>query len=415
MRRPSSLAIQRPDPQVVGALLLAILLTGCGPATVPSPTVAPVEPTTGFQSSMPASAPPTRGATLGGSVPPTSDATWQGLDVASIADGPVGIDAVVTWSGGVLAFDATGDSGPMRGWLSRDGRSWIEVPAGTFGAEITVLAAASGDVLVAIAEGAAGTPTEYRSTDGVAWTASTPVELGSLGPVSLAGGSHGFVAVIDGVPDHLVFSRDGETWAVEQLPGTGTIGVGPVAAVTDGFVAVGDVTSAAADTDAISVVSSQPVDHPAAWLSVDGMTWSPATIAHPLEGGFVSVAVGRGGLVAIAASGGAPGLATFWQSPDGRSWTPSSGDPFGVVANGEGLGSVRGEFWGDGTRILGYDTGSDGSELQLSTSVDSVHWTRLALGGALPDIPAYDLIPFLLRDGILIAAPRMTWLGQALP
>ncbi len=84
--------------------------------------------------------------------------------------------------------------------------------------------------------------------------------------------------------------------------------------------------------------------------------------------------------------------------------------PLGTRASGEGVGSLTGEFIGDGTRILAWGVPGDAGgppEYWLSSGGGS--WTRLALNGSGAGAVADanndgPYTPVLLRDGILFSA-----------
>ena len=251
-------------------------------------------------------------------------------------------------------------SGPAV-WRSTDGRTWERVhvdlgPAAidTFIDPIAAITAGpDGYVMVGHAvDYAASGPnlparaTAWASRDGVAWTRATDNEDMDVGPC------------ID----------TGET------PSCG--GMHAVVATGTGFAAVGEVRTG---------IDGQP-PQPAAWTSLDGLTWTRATVTGPGGeetvdgGGFLSgVAAGDSGLVAVGAdcrpdcTGGIVGT-----SIDGSAWTITrltGGAPLkGVATTGStvfALGAVDGDV-------------GRAADLQLWRSDNGGAWQRVT---GLPPIP----------------------------
>lgn len=374
----------------------------------PSPTVGPsiVGRSTAPAPSPSASPSPTPTLPLpSGSVPPISTAPWTGLRLGPLKGGPLSASSVVAWSGGYLALGQPTGISPLPAWVSRNGRSWVQLPTDTFPAASSTLAAPWADGIVVAIESATGDRTIWRSTDGVTWTSSPLSQMRVARDSDLAGSPRGTVAVLDGPPSRLSFTRDGAAWRTMSLPGSPALRVQGVAALADGFVAVGD----AGANDA-----GRTPESPVAWWSADGVHWNLAAVqAHPGDG-FYSAQAGRSGLVASSTTVGAvPGLGSFWTSPDGRSWKVSAADPLDVFGEGEGMGSAAGDFSGDGTRLLGYGTRAAGGPPEYWVSFDANHWTRLALTGDSAAAAAGQTAPFLLRDGVLFSGEHGSWFGTA--
>ncbi len=360
------------------------------------------------QSASPSASPsPTPTPTLAlpsGSVPPVSSASWTSLHVVPLVGGPSGQTvSVTTWSGGYLALGQQSDQGPLPAWISHDGRNWVELPAGTFGAAIVALAAPCGDSVVVATQSFAGETTVWHSTDGVNWTSSPSDPMRVNRDSDLAGDHTGAVAILNTSPYRIAFSSDGITWQTVSLPGNSSSSVQGVAAFGAGFVAVGE--------------AGTTPNSPAAWWSADGLHWTAAAVQADPGDAFIDVHAASSGLVAISHDGYVPGRTTFWTSPDGRSWKVSTADPLGVVGPGvaEGAGA-NGLFVGDGTRLLGYGIRTAGGPTEDWISFDGTHWTRLALTGDTAAASGGDVIPFLLRDGVLFSGfgsfPGL-WLGSA--
>jgi hypothetical protein len=411
---------------VVALIALTLRFTQT-PAPV-TPGGSPTPSATSSSSAAPTSTPaPT--PTPGPTVPPVSTTAWAGLTVTALPT-PVPVQpAVIPWSGGYLAIGAEAQNGPDRGWLSRDGRAWTELPASTFGFDATTGdtlfngATACGDrVLVEIdhvTPDGSGTVTLWSSSDGTTWT-QTSFHNDSRGTLV----AHGSVAVADtetggGAANGtaLLVSTDCATWQRVSLPGPAVAQITDLAVNATGFVAVGWSGDQASTTA-----------KPLAWYSTDGQQWSAAAITGGHTGeGFFQVSAGAGGLIALSTTPGlTPGTERFWSSSDGRTWAVSTADPFGTVQQGEGVGSPAGSFVGDGNRLLAYGrpgtSANDDSpgQNEYFVSADGVHWAKLAIAGpAATDLLANQYpVPSLMRDGVLFLGSSTTviaWFGTATP
>jgi hypothetical protein len=351
-------------------------------------------------STPPASATPSPSQPVS-TVPPISTAAWSGLNVHELVGAPA-ISMIVPWSGGYVAIGQTSTAGPLRAWLSVDGRAWTELPATTFGLDdptnntfVVAGTACAAGVLVGT-EDASGQDFLWASRDGRTWSHDVAPWGGR---VSMAGGSGGAVATTGSGPA-IEFTSDCASWQRVTLAGLSTVQVTAVAAFGDGYVAL----------DASSPDTSQP--H--AWWSTDGQHWSSATVQHAPGDQFTQVLAGASGLAATSHAGGTPGRETMWTSSDGHAWNISTADPFGVRAGGEGVGDPAGSFTGDGTRLLGWGTNGDAvgpAEYWLSS--DGQHWTKLAIAGNEPTSSVGGLQAFVMRDGVLFSTDSGSWFGDA--
>ncbi len=413
---------------VVAIIALTLRFTQTPVPVTPggSPTPSATSSASGTPAPSPTLAPSPSG--LGGSVPPISTTAWTGLDVQAISGLPAQVN-VIPWSGGYLAFGmTTTQTSSNRGWISRDGRSWQQLPDATFGFDdptgntlLNSASACGAGVLVETVDGNGDTPGNvylWYSTDGTTWTRST---FHNDGTGQLAANASGVIADAEtggpaaaGGPMVLDFSSDCTTWHKVTLPGTGWF-QGDLAATSSGFVALGYTVPAGAG-------DAKPV----AWYSADGQQWSAATIsgAHPGDG-FFQVSAGAAGFIALSTTPGlTPGTERFWSSTDGRSWAVSTADPFGTVQQGEGSGSPAGSFLGDGSRLLAYGrpetspaSESPGQD-EYFVSADGVHWTKLAISGAgaTAMLAGQPPAPSLMRDGVLFSSDSTSaWFGTAIP
>lgn len=399
---------------IVSGLIIAVALAACSPST-------PVPNASAGTTVRPTQPPPTATATpqssLSGSVPETILGTWHRITVSTLVGGPAGAESVVAWAGGYAALGAFGLDLPMRGWISRDGRSWIELPTVTVAGMSDAIAAPLGSGLLILGTDPSGVLLEARSSDGVTWSSSRVQPLKLARVRSLAGGERGAVAVVESSSNTLMASSDGVSWASVTLPGPGQFDVQDVAATRAGFIAVGSVIPPAAATG-IVLAASRPIPiWPAAWSSTDGRTWSQVDVPRDLQGEFGDVEVGASGLIAGSFCCGAPGLYSRWASGDAVHWRPTLADPLGTGLQGEGAGSANGLFSGDGSRLLVYGS-SDANAMrppEFWTSLDGMAWTQLELNGDASVALAADPTPFLLRDGVLLVGRSQVWYGAASP
>ena len=410
---------------VVALIALTLRFTQTPALVTPggSPT-----PSASATSSAAPTATPAPTPTTGPTVPPLSTTAWTGLTVAALTSPAPLQSQVVRWSGGYLAIGSETTNGPQRVWLSRDGRSWTELPASTFGLDDptgnTLFNAATGcgdRVLVEIdvtTPSGSGTVSLWSSSDGTTWSQAS-FHNDSRGTLV----ARGSVAVADtetggAAPNGtaLLVSTDCATWQRVALPGPAVAQITDLAVNANGFVAVGWSGDQASTTA-----------KPLAWYSSDGQQWSAATIrGAQTDEGFFQVSAGAGGLIALSTNPGlTPGGERVWASSDGRSWAVTSADPFGTIQQGEGVGSPAGSFVGDGSRLLAYgrpgtSPASDtAGQAEYFVSTDGVAWTRLAVSG--PDATAMLAdqypVPTLMRNGILFSSGSAAtdWFGTAMP
>ena len=367
-----------------------------GASTTTATSTTPTVPPSG-RSASPAPTPSLPESS--GSVPPASDSTWTGLQLQVLDGGPGGANSVVAWSGGYVAIGSMSSFSPsVPAWLSRDGRTWVQLPAGTLGPPgVFAMASPVADgLIVAITSDSADT-TVWHSVDGTSWTSSPAPPMRLLDAGDLAGNANGVVAVLQGLRGGLTFSPDGVTWQTVSLPGSSEYRVQAVTAFGTGFVAVGGVTSAGL---------------PVAWWSMDGSHWT-LTDVHGYPGtGFVDVRAAGGGLVALSSTAQVPGQALFWSSASGRSWAPSTANPLGILKAGPANSSVNGMFSGDGTRLIVHGTLTPDIHTGYWVSLNGTDWTKLALTGATAAAISGQAMPFLLRDGVLFVGQSI-WIGTA--
>ena len=221
-------------------------------------------------------------------------------------------------------------------WTSADGTGWEASTPESSGEDEGMAAATRTDDGV-VAVGRVGAVDEAdaavwtRSGDG--WVLATPPAMGgdheqwafdvTSGPGGLlvAGGEN----VWGEIRPRLWFSADGAEWATVDggpggpFDGTGEESVRAIAAVGDGFVAVGYRT---VDNEQDGLV----------WYSPDGETWEEVdapNLRGPGRQQVLSLAAYDGGLVAGGMSdltGDGQGDPVVWRSVDGRTWDPINGE-----------------------------------------------------------------------------------------
>ncbi len=373
--------------RLIGVLLLALLLAGCGPTPRPSaspartdgasvPTSSPKPSASPIPSTLPSPIPtalpsPTARAEpsspgKGGfvtPVPPDMDKVWTGIRWRKVAaDAPLAhVLSVTRWPGG---FVATGDLAVTDGkarskvWVSTDGQTWRLLDGGTFGTRgVVVGVAPTADGVVALTlqserydgEEEPGRPVTdpeqwsltgpwqtWTSTDGRLWIAHPgpdfTVPAGMTGradthPTLLAGSGSDVVALtLAGQP--LAFSRDGIEWetaSLDAFPG-GPAGweAADITAFAPGFVSLG--------------VSP---DGDRAIASADGQTWTSTKLPGPCGPGALTV--GPAGLIASFDVGDPHTPKTIWcSSLDGRAWRRLPGIPPLGYAKGASAQECRG-------------------------------------------------------------------------
>jgi hypothetical protein len=407
---------------VVALIALTLRFTQTPVPVTPggSPTPSATSTTSAGPSATPVPSPSTG---LGGTVPPVSTTAWTGVTVQALTGAPVSITNLFSWSGGYLAIAQPDPNAAQTAWLSRDGRTWTQLPASTLGLDsvpfpdgISVTAgSACGSGLIVSTQDTAGHNTVWSSGDGTTWTKVTLPGA----PIQFAATSSNAVAVTtsgsgsSGTTSTVYDSSDCSNWAKVALPGPAGGSASVVAAFNGGFVAAGGV----------GPIDGGPTTKPLAWWSTDGQHWTAATVPSSPGFAFDELFAGPGGLLAETTDPGVtPGTTKLWTSSDGLTWKPQpdSFDPLGVQSTGEGVGNPNGSFAGDGARlrVFGNTTFAGTVPNQLWTSADAVHWTQVAVAGpegATVLDPARDMQAFLMRDGVLFSDATDSWFGTSAP
>ncbi|HEX2756767.1 MAG TPA: hypothetical protein VHM48_14955 [Candidatus Limnocylindrales bacterium] len=399
----ATLAFRR-SPRTWDALALTVVLlslgsiAGCTPtgdanSPRPSGTVsrAPARVSEGI-----ASRPPTAGDVSG---PPASGSIRiQAIDQPGLFDGPdtIILRDIVTAGAGftVLGDVGRGITPRIDAWLSPDGQTWERdaTVTGLDGVTVNDVEETASGRLVAVGWKQAAALTWSSDDGGRTWQEHVlpgdphgqayAATSGSAGTLMLVGGP------IGRGPEQatkLWFSPDGASWSAVAMPDDvfGAIEIRGITATTNGFVAVGG----RAPANPIRP-GDQTEYRAAAWLSVDGRTWSAATVSdRPMMLGAVA---GSEGLIGFG--WGEPiTRPQTWFSEIGASWiaNPLVSDKSPAVVAHDGLMS-----WLDSTVIR-----SGLAKLEWKTSRNGIDWVSL---GSVEESRAVGIGGFRAGDpGIL--------------
>ena len=306
--------------------------------------------------------------------------------VASVADLVAPQAEGESWTIVGSVFDPETGAGEATVWTAEDGSDWERAtvePEDRGTGESMVAAAHTADGMIAVGQvgnGAEGDAAVWHRDDDGEWQLTRPEALGGdheqwafdvisgEGGILVAGGE----IVWGELRPRLWFSPDGETWssvdggAGGPLDETGEESVRDVAAVGDGFVAVG----------------SRTIDNEQdglAWYSADGESWEPLdtpTLGGPQRQEILTVAATASGVFAggYVSDAGGLGQPYVWHSADGRTWedpiaVPLSGDNRVSAANDLGVRSIT--VAPDGLVAAGGDKWRP----HIWTSSDGVEWT----------------------------------------
>jgi len=401
----------------------ASVVAPASPTATPEPTPIPATPS-------PEPTPIAEWTGLVWSDPVTPPFTIHLTDVVPWGDGYVagGTASVVDAAGAAAVFLTSSDGlhWAVAGQISSGYPSWLTV------IDLTAL----GDELYGfshpMADALPDQPLIWRSADGADWSAVDPigweeawtkVRGGALpatwdqtqypvatGLVDVASGPSGIVAIGNSIADDglipiVLHSSDGQNWSEVSLP-AGTVSplLNEVVGYDGGFVLVG----------ATDVGADLSTAMPAAWTSVDGLTWARATVADDdgTSGGELGVVhAGSDGMVACFGPremlAGGRRFTAPWFSTDGRSWRgPSQADPDQSCAPMDS----------DGVRMVAVpityhpDTGQWSPIETAWVSTDAWTWIELAMSSPMADqMEAFWVVP----EGVIYAGVQSFWFGAA--
>jgi hypothetical protein len=435
---------------LVTTIMFGFLGQGSSPvplsSTTPGPT-ATVAPTASLEPTLmpePTSPPPTRATPVITPTPaptPVASSSWVGIEWSDsfvpfprrTASGHVIGDELVdtmirdvVWWGGRYVAAGTIDRsifgcGLIEGgcvdeprapafFISEDARHWTvtqelpmtaEDPAHDPQALLAFdsrLFALSGDAVWSSSDGTAWTQIDSPTWQGL-WQV-TPQAFPRL--IAAASGPSAIIAIgAEQVSGASVVARstDGQAWTGVSLPNMPEVVVRDVVAHRDGFVIVGRagqpdrMGSGGGDSEHPTMPGIAPgVGAPAAWVSLDGVTWTAASVegTSVLGGGIEQVLAGTDGLFAVGISTPAPdsweslALAHWWSS-DGMTWHQGGAMELDLPAD-PALAS-------DGTNmiVLGADPGRP-DELAGWVSLNGRSWAPLAMTGS-PDVRVHQWFP----------------------
>ena len=306
---------------------------------------------------------------------------------------------ILLWQGSYVAVGSDRDRAAA--WTSPDLETWT--PASVEGfplahAGIGQPVEAPGGGLIAlgvhghlhceVGEGATCDPLPvalWTSADGRSWRGrAAPKVFAGATVAAVAAGPGGILAVGDTGWDHPAawFSTDGRSWSRERLRATLFRH-----AEFQGLTAYRGRWVLTGLTDPEQVMCCTGSFHArlkaAAWYSADGRSWKRASVESAKQETMFFASAGPGGLV----SGG---FDTDWVSADGRSWRTSPRDPdIGAVAS-------------DGERMIGVSQG-DNDELELWVSTDGRSWQALTDAGDVASKPSWnDGVNVFAEDYLLL-------------
>jgi hypothetical protein len=225
--------------------------------------------------------------------------TWSRADDLGASPDAVLVDVVPVATGYVALGHANGRTAA---WESTDGFSWVSVDMSLVLGTGRAIAARAGDLVIVGSHTAevGGGAAWIRPSGGV-WRDATlpaPVDEG-FDFTRVASTSLGFLAL----GPALASSSDGETWAIESVPLSGS--------------AVG---ADIAEGDGRLVIVGEDRGRPLVWVGRRPVDLEPVDVASA-RGSMVAVVYVRGRFVAV---GNGPDGGLAWASTDGRVWRRAS-------------------------------------------------------------------------------------------
>jgi hypothetical protein len=282
-------------------------------------------------------------------------------------------------------------------WTSADGLTWriheIDTTEFTFPEAL-----ASGSDGTVVAVGRSGrAPMAWTTIDGVSWESHAVATLGAEGApermTAVAAGQGGYVAGGSVGPElaerHARFwtSEDGSTWqpVPDDPAGFADAEVRAITPFGDGFVAVGVIGDAQAQTGAV------------AWASPDGLSWE--RIDRPAFDGGAAAAVVEspsGGLVAVGTTVERR-EAVAWTSPDGRDWTRAPTEDSRLFRsysqNGGYIQMTDVAVVGEQLIGVGIFQGLQRGTATSWVSLDGVHWDQARTNPVQQQVELYAITP----------------------
>ena len=378
---------------LVVAVAVAVLGSGCVPAT-PAPTPARSSPpSTGVASPQAAATPAIPGLswTIASAVgrPEAAFAGASALPTVPTGPGTAGhpghfpgqavVDDVAQAGDRLVAVGYVGINGAWTAiaWTSDDGDRWsvgsIDETPGSFAVSLAVGPDAGSRIL---AGGRSGKePVTWDSTDGRIWARRTVPTLSAGSEweriVTVLATDSGFIAGGSAGPElgdrraRFWRSTDGITWEpVADDPSFAGAEVVSIAATSDGFVAVGRLGTGQRGSGSI------------AWVSNDGRAWRRADGPDLAAGLVAAVAVAPDGSLIAVGSDLDERAALVWRSPDGTAWALAPGEDSRLY-NGDKIRMTDvTTLPGAGLLAVGNYVGVQYGTAASWTSSDGLSWQR---------------------------------------
>jgi hypothetical protein len=325
-------------------------------------------------------------------IPTPAPAAWRSLAWSTPAAAPGLIQDVIPFGDGYVGVGGAWALGGMDAafFSSPDGVRWTLV-ARQPTADSNVIVAhvvTVGTRLLAVGNAVMGGPGEtpdfapflWVSSDGRQWTQlrrlTWDAALTGRGVSRLVAGAAGVLAVSIGADPVVLASSDGSTWTRGTLPATERAIAADATASASGFVIVGRDGQPDHFSEAVMESQSPPgVGRPAAWISPDGIHWTEASVEGNMVAGagLANVVAVHGTLLAVGINSTADyydSVMTSWTSADGRAWSIAADatwplGPYTPILAADG----------DHALLLGW---GPGAALGAWSTVDGLHWTRLA-------------------------------------
>lgn len=243
-------------------------------------------------------------------------------------------------------------------------------------------------------------PQAWRSSDGQAWSAASldeaHVGVAIMRLTTVIAGGPGYIVsgwsrVLEpacgsnslGIASVVLVSADGVDWTAASDPDLACDQINDIAAADGRLVAVGAETRIVVvpgpsptpcDMDICTSGGGRSEARAAAWISTDGLEWTPATELEAAWGrsGLTSVAAGPGGFVATSIGD------TVYSSADGERWSTSY---IPISPSIQALGLAAGSR--NGYLAAAINQTQEQFRFTLYFSADGVTWQEIA-ANALP-------------------------------
>lgn len=299
-----------------------------------------------------------------------------------------------------VGYTLEGDAVSGRVWRSITPLTWEEVGGGQFeGAQLErIFQLGDGFLALGFDRGpdtsevsGARRPAVWWSADGSEWHERTSPDVGNVGLFDAAVGPAGvLIWASDTVGRRLAVVGDGDrTWRTTLMTWTDDVTILSTEAGGPGFFATGATGHGSATTMAAEGTSG------AIWTSVDGATWTQATVRdpggqifaiQPIADGWVAIG-SDAGLRCRGCLGGPIGRdvsIAAWFSSDGVTWD-RTGSPESAERG------INVSFAGDGNRLLLFESMPNGG-VTIRETIDGRSWVDLPSGLQAGDEPDWSAL-----------------------